>query len=62
MHSCAEDGMARRQQMKNGNGIFQTPLTAFFIAEPIALTLIVGNCRVESSQLVRTGKSTTWPS
>ena len=54
--------MARRPQMKNGNGIFQTPLTAFFIAEPIALTLIVGNCRVESSQWVRTGKSTTWPS
>jgi hypothetical protein len=37
MHSCAEDGMAKREQMKNGNGIFQAPLAASFIAEPIAL-------------------------
>jgi len=37
MHSCAEDGMARREQMKNGSGIFQAPLAASFIAEPIAL-------------------------
>ena len=37
MHSCAEDGMARREQKKKGNGIFQAPLAASFIAEPIAL-------------------------
>jgi len=63
MHSCAEDGMARREQMKNGNGIFQAPLAASFIAEPIAWpTSRWSSATAESNPWVWTRKSTTWSS